>query len=214
MTGDSPRSLATRAPSRVADMTRRRRSSRRPPCASRARAKPRSASSERSWNSSKRTAATPSRAGSSRIMRAKTPSVTTSIRVRRPTFEPRRTRRPTVSPTASPRVCAMRSAAARAASRRGSSTMSLPPFTQGSSSSTRGTRVVLPAPGGATSTALDRAPRLAVRSARTASMGREVSKARMPPDGAWRAAGQACSDGPSDSRRCCSRRGKKATLPW
>ena len=65
-----------------------------PLCASSARARPRSASRERSWNSSNRTAATPSSAGSSRIMRAKTPSVTTSIRVLRPILEPRRTRRP------------------------------------------------------------------------------------------------------------------------
>ena len=85
-------------------MTRRRRSSRKPACASSASARPRSASSERSWNSSKSTAATPSSAGSSRIMRAKTPSVTTSMRVRGPTFEPSRTRKPTVSPTSSPSV--------------------------------------------------------------------------------------------------------------
>ena len=131
ITGASPRSPATRAPSSVADMTRRRRSSRRPPCASSASARPRSASRERSWNSSNSTAATPSSAGSSRIMRAKTPSVTTSMRVRRPIFEPSRTRRPTVSPTASPSVAAMRSAAARAARRRGSSTMSLRPVDPG-----------------------------------------------------------------------------------
>ena len=167
-------------------MTRRRRSSRRPPCASSASARPRSASRERSWNSSKRTAAMPSSEGSSRIMRANTPSVTTSMRVLRLILEPRRTRRPTVSPTASPSVCAMRAAAARAASRRGSSTMILPPFTQGSSSSTSGTRVVLPAPGGATSTAFGRPRRLAVRSSRTASMGRGLSKARMPRDGSSR----------------------------
>ena len=64
-------------------------------------------------------------------MRANTPSVTTSMRVLRLILEPRRTRRPTVSPTASPSVCAMRSAAARAASRRGSSTMILPPLDPG-----------------------------------------------------------------------------------
>ena len=44
-------------------------------------------------------------------------------------------------------------AAARAASRRGSSTRIFLSFAHGSSSSTSGTRVVLPAPGGATSTA-------------------------------------------------------------
>ena len=47
----------------------------------------------------------------------------------------------------------MRAAAARAASRRGSSTMIFFPFAQASPASTSGTRVVLPAPGGATSTA-------------------------------------------------------------
>ena len=51
--------MATRAPSIVADMTRSRKSSRRPCCTSRAKARPRSASSERSWNSSNSTAATP-----------------------------------------------------------------------------------------------------------------------------------------------------------
>ena len=47
----------------------------------------------------------------------------------------------------------MRSALARAAIRRGSSMMIFLPFSQGASSSASGTRVVLPAPGGATSTA-------------------------------------------------------------
>ena len=96
-------SRATRAPSSVADITTRRRSSRKAPCASSASARPRSASSERSWNSSNRTAATPFNSGSSRIMRANTPSVTTSIRVFAETRLCRRTRRPTVSPTRSPK---------------------------------------------------------------------------------------------------------------
>ena len=113
MSGASPRSARTRAPSSVADMTRSRRSSRRAPCASSASASPRSASSERSWNSSNSTAATPSSAGSSRIMRVNTPSVTTSMRVRAETRLCRRTRRPIVSPTFSPSVAAMRAAAAR-----------------------------------------------------------------------------------------------------
>jgi len=91
-TGASPSSLATRAPSSVADITRMRRSSRKPSAASRASARPRSASSERSWNSSNRTAAMPFSSGSSRICREKIPSVTTSIRVARDTFEPNRTR--------------------------------------------------------------------------------------------------------------------------
>ena len=92
ITGASPSSLATRAPSSVADITRMRRSSRRPTCASRASASPRSASSERSWNSSNSTAATPDSSGSSRICREKMPSVTTSILVARETLEPNRTR--------------------------------------------------------------------------------------------------------------------------
>ena len=51
----------------------------------------------------------------------------------------------------------MRAAAARAARRRGSSTISLPWAAQASSINAKGTTVVFPAPGGATSTALDRA---------------------------------------------------------
>ena len=56
-------------------------------------------------------------------------------------------------PTSSPRVWAMRWAAARAARRRGSSMMMRRSPRQGASSRARGTRVVLPAPGGATRTA-------------------------------------------------------------
>ena len=56
----------------------------------------------------------------------------------------------------------MRAAAARAAIRRGSSTTMRLPFAHGSSASTSGTRVVLPAPGGATSTAALRARSAAV----------------------------------------------------
>ena len=130
-----------------------RRSSRSSPWASRASARPRSASRLRSWNSSKITQATPVSAGSPRIIRVNTPSVTTSMRVAAETFDCIRTRKPTVWPTGSPSVAAIRSAAARAARRRGSRTMILPPSTQGSASSSRGTTVVLPAPGGATSTA-------------------------------------------------------------
>ena len=161
-----------RAPSMVADMTRIRRSSRKPCCTSRASARPRSASSERSWNSSKITAATPSSIGSSRISRVKTPSVMISIRVRLEIFEPNRTRNPTVSPTRSPSVCAMRSAAVRAASRRGSRTKIRRAFcAQSSRASTNGTRVVLPAPGGATSTAAVSVRSAAVKSGSAASIG-------------------------------------------
>ena len=105
------------------------------------------------------------------MSRVKMPSVTISIRVLRETLEPKRTRKPTVSPTRSPSVCAMRSAAARAASRRGSSTRMRRSFAQSSAASTSGTRVVLPAPGGATSTAALCARNAAVRSGSAASIG-------------------------------------------
>ena len=101
-------------------MTMRRKSSRSPACASSASARPKSASSERSWNSSKITAATSASDGSSRMRRVNTPSVTTSRRVLRERREPSRMRSPTVPPTSSPSLDAMRLAAARAASRRGS----------------------------------------------------------------------------------------------
>ncbi len=171
-TGAPPSRAATRAPSRVADMTRMRRSSRKAPWVSSASARPRSASRLRSWNSSKRTAATPSSVGSSRIMRVKMPSVTTSTRVRADTFEPKRTLRPTRPPTSSPSVLAIRSATARAAMRRGSSTRILPVPDQDSSISTSGTRVDLPAPGGATRTARVAPARASRRAGNAASMGR------------------------------------------
>src|ERR1700757_308543 len=72
----------------------------------------------------------------------------------------------------------MRSALARAAIRRGSSTMIFLPLAQGSSSSASGTRVVLPAPGGATSTADVLTASVRESSSRTASIGRGVSKLR------------------------------------
>src|SRR6202043_3302445 len=72
----------------------------------------------------------------------------------------------------------MRSALARAAIRRGSSTMIFLPLTQGSSISASGTRVVLPAPGGATSTAALWLPSVRARSSRTASIGGGGSKER------------------------------------
>ena len=56
---------------------------------------------------------------------------------------------PTVSPTFSPSMNAIRCAAALAASRRGSSITILRPATQSSCRRRSGTRVVLPAPGGA-----------------------------------------------------------------
>ena len=86
ITGASPSSAAMRAPSIVADMTSSRSSWRKPCCTSRASASPRSASSERSWNSSNRTAAMPSSIGSSRTSRVKIPSVMISMRVRSRNF--------------------------------------------------------------------------------------------------------------------------------
>src|SRR5215470_14234920 len=68
-------------------------------------------------------------------------------------------------------VVAIRAAAARAARRRGSSTRIFFPFAHGSSASTSGTRVVLPAPGGATSTAQALTPSARVRSGSAASIG-------------------------------------------
>ena len=51
-------------------------------------------------------------------------------------------------------------------------------FSQGASSSASGTRVVLPAPGGATSTAALLAASVRASSSSTASIGRGVSKLR------------------------------------
>ena len=69
----------------------------------------------------------------------------------------------------------MRAAAARAAIRRGSSTRILRPSAHGSSASTSGTRVVLPAPGGATSTAASRARSAAVSAGSASSIGSATS---------------------------------------
>ena len=175
-----PSSVATRAPSRVADMTSRRKSSRRPACASSARARPRSASSERSWNSSNRMAAMPGKSGIVEDHAGEDALGDDLDAGRRPDLraEPHAQARP-FAPTASPSVSAMRAAAPRAASRRGSSTMSLRPATHGSSSSASGTRVVLPAPGGATTTALGASRSAPARAGSTASMGNGSAKARM-----------------------------------
>ncbi len=148
-----PAGRATPAPSRVADITSRRRSSRSTAWLSRAKARPRSASRLRSWNSSKSTPATPSSPGSSRIMRVKTPSVTTSMRVR---AETRDSQPHAVADGLADRLAQGRGHA------RGRRAGGQPPglehdqlaaATQGSSSSASGTTVVLPAPGGATRTA-------------------------------------------------------------
>ena len=93
------------------------------------------------------------------------------MRVRAEIFDSRRIRRPIVSPTVSPSVAAMRLAAARAARRRGSSKMSLRPFAQSASSIASGARVVLPAPGGATTTRLHDASSAARIAGSTSSIG-------------------------------------------
>lgn len=79
--------------------------------------------------------------------------MTTSTRVSRPTTRSPRTVKPTEAPTRSPSSHAIRRAAARAAIRRGSatSTRRAGPAPH-SPASARGTSVVLPVPGGATST--------------------------------------------------------------
>ena len=151
--GASPRSRATAAPSSVADITSTRSAGDSAARPSRHSASPRSACRLRSWNSSKMTAATPSSAGSSCSSRVSTPSVTTSMRVARDTRVSSRMRYPMVPPGLSPRVCAMRAATARAATRRGSSSSRRFPCAQGSSSNASGTTLLLPAPGGASSTA-------------------------------------------------------------
>src|ERR1041384_917481 len=66
----------------------------------------------------------------------------------------------------------MRAATARVASRRGSSISSLPPRNHGSSSSAIGTTVLLPAPGGASTTALRWRSNAERSAGKTSSMGR------------------------------------------
>ena len=66
---------------------------------------------------------------------------------------------------------AMRAAAARVASRRGSSISMRPSPRQGVSSSASGTMVVLPAPGGATTTALRPAARVACSAGIASAIG-------------------------------------------
>src|ERR1700744_39617 len=62
--------------------------------------------------------------------------------------------------------------------RRGSSTMIFLFFSHGASNSARGTRVVLPAPGGATSTPVLLPASVCASSSSTASIGRGLSKLR------------------------------------
>ena len=163
-------SPAKLTPSKVADMASRRSSGRRARCRSSASASAKSVSRLRSCASSKKIAATPSSPGSVCRRRTSRPSVTTSTRVRSENCRSRRVESPMVPPGwSSPSRDAMRRAAARAATRRGSNTRMRPPAAQASSISASGTMVVLPAPGGAISTALEALLR-AARSAGSASV--------------------------------------------
>ena len=82
------------------------------------------------------------------------------MRVSRLTRVSSRVRKPTVFPTGSPKSCAMREATARAATRRGSSSRIFLPPIQWLFIKDRGTMVLLPAPGGASSST--RRPRSSV----------------------------------------------------
>ena len=129
----------------------------------------RSASRWRSCTSSSTTAPTPTSSGSCWIRRSSRPVVTTSTRVRRLMRRSPRTEYPTVSPTGSPSRCASRRAAARAAMRLGCVTTTRPATT---SATAGGTKVVLPVPGGAWSTATPRVRIASTRGARPAATGR------------------------------------------
>ncbi len=102
--------------------------------------------------------------------------MTTSTRVCRPTVRSPRTVKPTDSPTRSPSSHAIRRAAARAAMRRGSATTTRRAGPAPSRpASAGGTSVVLPVPGGATSTAVpcvSRAPASPGRASRTGRASR------------------------------------------
>ncbi len=170
-TGASPISAATGAASSVADIASRRRSGRSAARISSASARPRSPCRLRSWNSSKIRQPMPGSSGFDWIIRVRMPSVTTSIR--RPGTASPRMRYPTLAPGRSPRLSASRAAAARAATRRGSS-MTMRPDTSPSLASQSGTRVVLPAPGGACSTARPAERRAAERAGRIGSIGSAI----------------------------------------
>ena len=156
-TGASPSSRAQPAASVVADAATSRRSGRIVPRTSRRNAAAVSASRWRSWHSSMITTSTPASSWSRCSRWSSTPVVTTSTTVPRPTTRSPRTVKPTRSPGRSPSSHAIRRAAARAAILRGSATSTRragpPPV---SPARTRGTRVVLPVPGGAHSTAAPR----------------------------------------------------------
>ena len=173
-----PRCAAIGAASSVADITTTLRSRRGPRINSTSSASATSACKWRSWNSSSTTAETRSSSGSWSILRVRTPSVTYLSRVRGPVASWKRTWKPTLSPTRSPRSSATRRAAVRAASRRGSSTTTSP-STEWSSAG--GTRVVLPAPGGASTTTAGPSRRAATMRGTTSSMGSgsRIGSARM-----------------------------------
>ena len=159
-------------------MTTTRRSGRTVSRSSRRKESARSASTLRSWNSSKTTAPVSSSNGSARRRRTSTPSVTKVSRVRAETADSKRTRYPTSSPSCPPRSAATRAAAARAARRRGSSTViPRPPETSPRSSSAGGTRVVFPAPGGAFNTRAGWAVSDATRASIRSSMGSDLGTA-------------------------------------
>ena len=122
---------------------------------------------ERSWNSSSTTTAQPSSSGSATSRAVSTPSVATSRRVRGEKRRSQRTCQPTSSPAVQPCSSAMRRARLRAATRRGCSTITRP----SAAHSAGGTRVVLPAPGGATTTAAPRSRTAATMAGRCGSMG-------------------------------------------
>ena len=110
-------------------------------------------------------------------MRANTPSVTTSIaRARRDQALQPHAQADRLADLLRPASTPCARAAARAARRRGSSTMILPARAKGSSSSASGTRVVLPAPGGATSTARVPALSAATSRGRASSIGKRFGK--------------------------------------
>ncbi len=153
-------------------MTRSRSSSRRWRRVSSVSARPRSASRLRSWNSSKMHQRRALERGSScdacaaGCLRSSPRCGSAGRRGYRAACESRPCRRRS-RPASRP--CAR--AAARAASRRGSSMTILPPPSQGASSSASGTSVVLPAPGGACSTAAPLASNAARSSGSAAPIG-------------------------------------------
>ena len=145
--GQPSRKRATGSAASVADITTTRRSSRAVQ-ACRASASPRSAWMDRSWNSSRTIVRTPESSGSSTRRAVRMPSVASRTRVAAVNRRSKRTCQPTSWPSVQPRSSAIRRAMARAATRRGCSTSTGP-----SAASAGGSRVVLPAPGGATTTA-------------------------------------------------------------